>query len=172
MTDDAAATAAALRRAVASPQLAHRAAASLDAVTPRPREAGINRFPASPGQERLYDRQELALASATHLVPFLARIKGRLQVDALRTALTRVVDRHEVLRTGFELDPELGLTQVVHPAETLPIDFLTDEIHGDDVPGRFAELTSQPFPPAGALANRQETARSRFRIGRTATTGP
>jgi amino acid adenylation domain-containing protein len=155
MTDNAADKAAALRRAVdeLSPErrallslrLASRRAAAQEAVTARPREAGVNRFPASPGQERLYYRQELTPDSTTYLLPFLARIKGRPRVDALRIALTRAVDRHEVLRTGFELTPDLGLTQVAYPAAAVPVDLLTDEIHADDLPDRFAELTSQPF---------------------------
>jgi amino acid adenylation domain-containing protein len=132
------------RRALLTLRLARRSATQ-DRVTPQPRHAGVNRFPASPGQERLYYRQELAPDSVTYLLPFLARIKGKPQVDALRAALTDAVDRHEVLRTGFELTPDLGLVQVVRPAGTVPIDLLTDEIHADDVPASFTELTSQPF---------------------------
>ncbi|OLF10542.1 hypothetical protein BLA60_15275 [Actinophytocola xinjiangensis] len=155
MADDAPDEATALRRAVdeLSPErrallslrLAGKRAAARDRIPPRPREAGVNRFPASPGQERLYYRQELAPDAVTYLMPFQARITGRLRVDALRTALTDAVDRHEVLRTGFEITPELGLTQVVRPAATVRIDLPVEEIHADDVPDRVARLTSRPF---------------------------
>ncbi len=155
MTDDAAAEAAALRRAVddlspdrralLSLRLASRTAAAQHALSPLPREAGVNRFPASPGQERLYYRHELAPDAVTYLLPFLARIKGRPRAEALRAALAHAVDRHEVLRTGFALSPDHGLTQAVHPSGTVPIDLLTGTVRADEVAARFAELTTEPF---------------------------
>ena len=58
-------------------------------------------FPASFGQQRLWFLNQLDPASSFYNIPLLARLKGRLNVEALQLALNAIVARHEALRTTF-----------------------------------------------------------------------
>lgn len=53
----------------------------------------------SHSQERMCFMHELALGSAAYHVPMAWRLRGRLDVPALRSAFAAVVARHDVLRT-------------------------------------------------------------------------
>ncbi|MGW5714880.1 non-ribosomal peptide synthase/polyketide synthase [Amycolatopsis sp. NPDC003865] len=62
----------------------------------------------------------MAPAGAEYLVPNAVRLRGPLDVDALAAALTKLVERHEILRTRFvEIDGEPK--QVVDPAGPVPL---------------------------------------------------
>ena len=58
-------------------------------------------FPLSFGQERLWFLAQLDAGGALYNVPLGLRLRGALDVEALRAALAAVVARHEALRTGF-----------------------------------------------------------------------
>ncbi|MEV6638751.1 non-ribosomal peptide synthase/polyketide synthase [Amycolatopsis sp. NPDC051371] len=62
----------------------------------------------------------MAPSSAEYLVPNAVRLRGSLDIDALAAALTKLVERHEILRTRFvEIDGEPR--QVVDPAGPVPL---------------------------------------------------
>ncbi|RSD09445.1 amino acid adenylation domain-containing protein [Amycolatopsis eburnea] len=62
----------------------------------------------------------MAPSSAEYLVPNAVRLRGPLDVDALAAALTKLVERHEILRTRFvEIDGEPK--QVVDPVGPVPL---------------------------------------------------
>ncbi|WP_344024386.1 amino acid adenylation domain-containing protein [Pseudonocardia kongjuensis] len=83
------------------------------ALRRRPRP---ERLPLSPAQERLWFLHRMQGASATDNVPFVARLTGPVDADALRAALADLTARHEVLRTVYaEHDGEPY--QVVLPAD-------------------------------------------------------
>jgi amino acid adenylation domain-containing protein len=70
-------------------------------LAPVAREAGM---PLSFAQRRLWflDRLDRQAGAAYH-VNVALRLSGALNVEALRRAIARIVERHEVLRTRFEL---------------------------------------------------------------------
>ncbi|WP_354670630.1 amino acid adenylation domain-containing protein [Amycolatopsis solani] len=71
-------------------------------------------------QTGMWLADRMAPSSAEYLVPNAVRLRGPLDVDALAAALTKLVERHEVLRTRFvEVDGEPR--QVVDPAGPVPL---------------------------------------------------
>jgi hypothetical protein len=77
--------------------------------------------PLSFAQESFWTLAQLGSAEdpAFH-VPRTLRLSGPLDVDALRRAISTVVERHEVLRTNFELS-DGSPTQIVRPAACVPL---------------------------------------------------
>ncbi|MEW9551702.1 amino acid adenylation domain-containing protein [Nonomuraea sp. NPDC050783] len=86
----------------------------------RPRPAGTAP-PLSPGQERLWFLYRLDPDDASYNLHLTRRLRGRLDTTRLVDALTRVVARHEPLRTRF---PEVdGMpVAVVEPPRPLPVE--------------------------------------------------
>ncbi|MFD6889356.1 amino acid adenylation domain-containing protein [Streptomyces sp. NPDC059957] len=90
-----------------------------EAIHPAP--AGDD-HPASPAQRRIHLIQNASGAGTGYNMPMALRVDGPADPDALRTALQRLVDRHESLRTTFRFDPASGeVRQRIHAA--LPADF-------------------------------------------------
>ncbi|WP_327708344.1 condensation domain-containing protein [Streptomyces sp. NBC_00464] len=58
----------------------------------------------SHGQQQMWFLNRLEPGSAEYLVPFAFRIRGGLDVAALRRAWTGLTARHEILRTRYALD--------------------------------------------------------------------
>ncbi|TWT10294.1 non-ribosomal peptide synthetase, partial [Reyranella sp. CPCC 100927] len=95
-----------LRTVFAHPVLADLAtevdrAASTTERAIQPRASKADRIPLSPAQESLWFLWKLEPHSAAYNLPGLVRLKGSLDVNALRGALRALVERHESLRTRF-----------------------------------------------------------------------
>ena len=84
--------------------------------------------PASFAQQRLWFLDDFDPGSTAYLTGYAVRLRGELDIDALRGAFTLVVARHEALRTTFAPNGS-ELVQVIHePAEVdLPV-FGKDEL--------------------------------------------
>jgi amino acid adenylation domain-containing protein len=60
-------------------------------------------IPLSWAQERLWFLHQLEGESAAYTIAFAVRLVGGLSIEALEGALQKIVQRHEVLRTRFEI---------------------------------------------------------------------
>src|SRR5262245_16773617 len=119
------------------------------------RRSGIPRRPASGpaplsfAQERLWFLDQLVPGSTAYSLPLLLRLSGRLDTDALRMSLDRIVERHEALRTRLPLvDGEPA--QVVAPGSALdlPVVDLSAEpepLRGGSLDRVVAEHVARPF---------------------------
>jgi amino acid adenylation domain-containing protein len=84
------------------------------------RLTGGRTYPASFGQQRLWFLDRLLPSQSWYVIPGVYRLRGRLDVSALAGAVTKVIGRHESLRTTFRDDGE-ELVQVVAPAAPFTI---------------------------------------------------
>jgi amino acid adenylation domain-containing protein len=75
--------------------------------------------PASFAQQRLWFLHQMDLSDASYNVPHAIRLKGSLDVAALRRTLAEIVQRHEVVRTRFA-NVE-GLLQQVISSDAIPL---------------------------------------------------
>ncbi|WFE36500.1 non-ribosomal peptide synthetase [Micromonospora sp. WMMD975] len=79
-----------------------------------PRADRSGPLPLSFAQRRLWFLDQVG-DGVDYLVPTALRLRGELDPDALSAALTRVVARHEVLRTRYVAGPDGEPAQVVDP---------------------------------------------------------
>ena len=68
-------------------------------IVPRPSDLTV--IPVSFAQQRLWFLHQLDPHSTAYNVPFVVRMDGALNVDALKQAFNQVVHRHDSLRTTF-----------------------------------------------------------------------
>ncbi|MET0396513.1 MAG: amino acid adenylation domain-containing protein [Longimicrobiaceae bacterium] len=92
-------------------------------AVPIPRRAGDGPAPLSFAQQRLWFIHQLDPASSAYNMPASLRLRGALDVRALRRALAEVVRRHEAVRTIL-VDRGGEPVQVVLPAGPLPFPVL------------------------------------------------
>ncbi|HEY1937405.1 MAG TPA: amino acid adenylation domain-containing protein [Candidatus Angelobacter sp.] len=84
------------------------------------RHPKAERAPLSYSQRRLWFINELQSSSTEYNMAEALRLRGRLDIDALRRALQTMVDRHEILRTHF-VEERGEPVQVIAPSLTLEI---------------------------------------------------
>ncbi|MEH2193291.1 MAG: non-ribosomal peptide synthase/polyketide synthase, partial [Nostoc sp.] len=99
---------------------------AVPAIAPVSRNADI---PLSWAQERLWFVNQLEGESGAYTIDFTLRLVGNLNVKALEQAFAKIVQRHEVLRTHFEIrnnqpvqiiDPNMTITLPVVDLQNLP----------------------------------------------------
>ncbi|WP_190017130.1 non-ribosomal peptide synthetase [Streptomyces lucensis] len=92
-----------------------------DGTTPQPQPLGraerTSLPPASFAQERLWFLQQMEPDSTHYNIPVYLRLSGTLRPASLRSALTEVVRRHEVLRTVLVMHDGRPYQSVLPPQE-------------------------------------------------------
>jgi len=114
-----------------------------------PRRAGDGPAPLSFSQQRLWFIHQLDPRSSAYNMPFGLRLRGALDVGALRRSLAEVVRRHEALRT-VTVDRGGGPVQVVLPHARVPfavldLTGLPGASRGAEAARRVAEEGRLPF---------------------------
>nr|AAM47273.1 peptide synthetase ScpsB [Saccharothrix mutabilis subsp. capreolus] len=82
-------------------------------------------FPLSFAQQRLWFLDQFSPGGTEYVTPLAVRLRGELDVERLRRALTALVARHESLRTTFPAVDGLPV-QVVHPPHDLTLPLLDE----------------------------------------------
>ncbi|WP_274620757.1 condensation domain-containing protein [Colwellia maritima] len=102
------------------------------------------------GQQRIWYQQQLAPASNYYNEPTLAiNIENELSISILRQAIECIVERHEVLRTGFPSIAGQPIT-VVNPVEPIPfkvrdLSHLSESMQEDVIQDILQEEESRMF---------------------------
>ncbi|MCX4758392.1 amino acid adenylation domain-containing protein [Kitasatospora purpeofusca] len=84
-------------------------------------------IPVSYAQQRLWLIDQIEGPTALYNLPFAVRLRGALDLDALRAATADVVARHEALRTVFPVDGEGVPVQHILPSAEAGTAFTTVE---------------------------------------------
>ncbi|WP_326558936.1 amino acid adenylation domain-containing protein [Micromonospora sp. NBC_01796] len=110
------------RQALLARRLAQRglAAVTEPVIARLPRTGPDQLFTCSSGQQRMWLASQFDPSDPSFHVSMSQRFGGRLDVAALRLALTDLVDRHEVLRTVY-LGADGAPRQLVRPPEPVPL---------------------------------------------------
>ncbi|MFJ5262396.1 amino acid adenylation domain-containing protein [Streptomyces sp. NPDC088387] len=138
----------ALRAAVGQP-----ARPALAAVPDRPA-----RIPLSAAQRRLWLVERITGGGVAYNFPLVVRLRGALDLDALRAALGDVTDRHEVLRTRFlEADGE-PYQWIAAPGEVAP-EFRVTDCREDELPALVERAQRRPFDLGAEIPLRAEVLR-------------
>ncbi|RQO73975.1 hypothetical protein DBR43_00780 [Pedobacter sp. KBW06] len=114
-------------------------------ITAFPRES-VSRIPLSSGQERLWFLDQLEGSTAYH-IPTVLRLRGKLDKNALESALKAIVNRHEVLRTVIEEEGGLAYQRIL-PENGWKMNLIDDLIYRKDEQALrtgIKELTDAPF---------------------------
>ncbi|MGW1013606.1 amino acid adenylation domain-containing protein [Streptomyces termitum] len=104
--------------------------------------------PAAPssGQRRLWFFDQLQPGSAAYTVACGVWLRGPLDRPALERALTRVTERHEVLRSVLRADGEGGVRAVVLPAAPVPVRVVeAPDAAGEELVRRAGRVAAEPF---------------------------
>ncbi len=114
------------------------------------------RHPLSPGQRSLWLVHQRMPDDAAYNMAGAAKVRGDLDVPALRRSLQALVDRHASLRTTFALsDMDLAgePEQIVHPSKSVEVGFSVIDASGwpdDALNARLSEEARRPFDLSAA----------------------
>ncbi|MGW1179479.1 amino acid adenylation domain-containing protein, partial [Kitasatospora sp. NPDC002543] len=107
-------------------------------------------LPLSFAQQRLWFLDQVEGASATYNSPYAFRLRGPVDVEALRAAIGDVVGRHEALRTVYPA-VDGKPRQLILPAGEVRIPFAVVECTGEEVAERISAEAFAPFDLASEL---------------------
>ena len=127
-----------LARAITEAQAAGQTAMPPLVAQPRP-----ELLPLSFAQQRLWFLDQLEPGSAAYNLPAALRLRGRLDVEALRRTVEAMVERHEALRTTFVSDGGEPV-QKIHAATAWALPCL-DLDSAEEMEARAQAEAAQPF---------------------------
>ncbi|GAB3742807.1 hypothetical protein GCM10027598_75190 [Amycolatopsis oliviviridis] len=123
-------------------ELAARAGGGEPARPPVVRAERSGRIPLSAAQRSLWLVDRMETNAVAYNFPLTFRLRGTLDLEALRAALGDVLDRHEVLRTVFEEHDGEPYQRVLDAPE---IPFAVEECDEAGLDNRIASLSRTPF---------------------------
>ncbi|MNW42082.1 Plipastatin synthase subunit C [compost metagenome] len=99
-------------------------------------------YPVTAAQQRMYIMDIKSSMSGGYNMPQAFLIRGILDMELLRKSFEKVIQRHDILRSSFEIK-QGRLSQVVHPE--IPMEFTVDPpIHEQEI-AQFIQRAIQPF---------------------------
>ncbi|WP_415640989.1 condensation domain-containing protein, partial [Skermania piniformis] len=102
-------------------------------------------MPLSLAQSRMWFLNRFDPGSGIYNLPFVVRLSGVVDVDAVRAAWADVVARHEVLRTVYPEHDGVGFQDVLDPARAGVELEVVAAVTEDAVPALVAEFVGAGF---------------------------
>jgi len=102
----------------------------------------LNRSPLSLSQQRLWVQHHLDGGSPAYNIPSALRIKGDLNVIALENALTKIIERHEILRTVFREQEGVPYQEVLDVVDCVLETVELPELSEDKIFEKYTEFTN------------------------------
>ncbi|MEO1619816.1 MAG: amino acid adenylation domain-containing protein [Cyanobacteria bacterium J06632_3] len=90
-------------------------------------------FPTSFAQQRLWLLEEIEKTGGAYNMPISMLLTGPLNIDALEQAIAEIVNRHEALRTNFQMVDD-NLVQVIAETATFKLQTEKADIASDSLP--------------------------------------
>ncbi len=112
---------------------------------PLVRQARSERVPLSFAQQRMWFLHRFEGSSSSYHMPAMLRLRGALDIPALRAALRDVVIRHESLRTFISEDEHGVAYQRIIPPERVRLDVPVDRIAPDNLAGAVVAAAWHQF---------------------------
>ncbi|MGO3326350.1 amino acid adenylation domain-containing protein [Gordonia sp. (in: high G+C Gram-positive bacteria)] len=109
-------------------------------VSPRP-----DRIPLSTAQSRLWLVNQIDPAASTYNMPGAVRLGTDVDVTALSAAVRDVVDRHEILRTTFDVLDDGEQVQTVGDVDSMDDAIDLTPIHTDDAQAAVDTIAASGF---------------------------
>nr|WP_234347301.1 non-ribosomal peptide synthetase [Streptomyces specialis] len=120
--------------------------------------AGADLVPVSFAQQRLWFLHRLDGPNPVYNMPVVLRMTGTLDPEALRAALTDVVNRHEPLRTVIEEADGEAVQRILPPRAAVPMPVTT--VAPEDVPEVVARAARHGFDLSAGIPVRAELLRT------------
>ncbi|MFM9542661.1 amino acid adenylation domain-containing protein [Streptomyces turgidiscabies] len=139
-------------------QLASRADTSRPARPAVTATARPERIPLSAAQRRLWLVERITGSGVAYNFPLVFRLRGDLDLDALRAAVRDVAGRHEALRTLFPEQDGEPYQLIVAAAEADP-EFTVTDCAEEELADRVEAAQRRPFDLTGELPLRCEVLR-------------
>lgn len=101
-------------------------------------------YEVSSAQKRLYILDKFESIGTSYNMPFATLIEGKIQQQQLMDILTRLIERHESLRTSFHMNEKKKVVQKIHPMEEISINLQTARItENADIQEKIEEIIHQ-----------------------------
>jgi non-ribosomal peptide synthetase component F/acyl carrier protein len=122
-------------------------------------------YPLSASQSRIFFLEKYTDTNRAYNIPTILKIEGTLDETRFFNALKKLIHRHEVLRTSFELHPD-GPVQIIHEHSDLIVEkFALEDGHDieislENVKDAFVkpfDLSNAPLLRAGLATSATET---------------
>ncbi|WP_245562729.1 condensation domain-containing protein, partial [Nocardia araoensis] len=100
--------------------------------------------PLAPAQQRMWFLNQYDTGSGAYNLPIVIRLRGELNVEALRSALVDVLDRHESLRTRYP-DHDGKLIQLIEPVDGIDRELALVFVPRSRLIGAVTEFVTEGF---------------------------
>ncbi len=141
------------KRALLEQRLLQRRRAGVDDAIPRRNQD--EPVPLSFSQQRLWFLDQWSPGAPTYNAALPMRVRGDLDVEALRSAIERVIDRHEALRTVFAVERgqpvQIVLERVTFELPVIDLQHLPVEDREGEAQRLLREQARRPFALASDL---------------------